>query len=131
MPILKKYFHKDISKICFFLLPIFAFSAHIASAQSCGGDVGVFCNPFTVSPSGIKISTIPEALIVITLYLLSIIGIITLLFMVVAGIKYILSAGNEERMKSAKDAFYYSGTGLAIAVLAYSILFLVQEILNP
>jgi len=126
MLILKKYFHKDISKILFFLLPIFAFSARVASAQSCGGGVGVFCNP--VDP---KISTIPEALIVITLYLLSIIGIITLLFMVFAGIKYILSAGNEERMKSAKNSFYYSGIGLAIAVLAYSILFLIHGILNP
>ncbi len=126
MPILKKYFHKDISKICFFLLPIFAFSARNASAQACGGGVGVFCNPVDS-----KMSTIPEALIVITLYLLSIIGIITLFFMVIAGIKYILSAGNEEKMKSAKSAFYYSGTGLAIAVLAYSILFLVYEILNP
>ena len=131
MPILKKYFLKNISKTCFFLLPIFIFSARVANAQPCGGGVGVFCNPFTVSPSGIEISTISEALIVITLYLLSIIGIITLLFMVVAGIKYVLSAGNEERMKSAKDAFYYSGTGLAIAVLAYSILFLVYGILNP
>jgi len=125
MPVLKKYFHKNISKICFFLLPIFASGARIANAQPCGGGVGIFCNPVDS-----KISTIPEALIVITLYLLSIIGIITLLFMVIAGIKYILSAGNEEKMKSAKDAFYYSGIGLAIAVLAYSILFLIHGILK-
>ncbi|MEA1937182.1 MAG: hypothetical protein U9N04_03665 [Patescibacteria group bacterium] len=129
MSILKKYFQKNISRTGSFLLLVFAFSARIADAQ-CGGDVGIFCNHFTQSPSGIKISTIPEALIVITLYLLSIIGIITLFFTVIAGIKYILSAGNEERMKSAKNAFYYSGTGLAIAVLAYSMLFLIQEILN-
>ena len=109
----------------FFSLLIFIFGARVAGAQGCGGDVGVFCNP--VDP---KISTISEALIVITLYLLSIIGIITLFFMVIAGIKYILSIGNEEKMKSAKDAFYYSGVGLAIAILAYSILFVINDILN-
>lgn len=124
MQILKKYLHKNISKASLFLLLIFAFGARIADAQ-CGGDVGIFCNSVDS-----KISTIPEALIVITLYLFSIIGIITLFFMVIAGIKYILSAGNEEKMKSAKDAFYYSGVGLTIAILAYSILFLIYEILN-
>ena len=123
-----KFFLKSI-QIFSFLLPVFAFNARVANAQ-CGGDVGIFCNNFTVSPSGIKISTISEALMVITLYLLSVVGIISLLFMVIAGIKYILSAGDEERMKSAKNSFYYSGTGLAIAVLAYSILFLIYGILN-
>lgn len=126
MPIAKKYFCGNLfSKACFLSLLMFVLGARVAGAQ-CGGGVGIFCNP--VDP---KISTIAEALIVITLYLLSIVGIITLFFMVIAGVRYILSAGNEEKMKSAKNAFCYSGIGLAISVLAYSILFVIQEILNP
>ncbi len=126
MPIAKKCFYGNLfSRVCFSSLLVFAFGARVVGAQ-CGGGVGVFCNP--VDP---KISTIPEALIVITLYLFSIIGIVTLFFMVIAGIKYILSAGNEEKMKSAKNAFCYSGIGLAISILAYSILFVVHDILNP
>jgi|GEM_PF-2176655 len=118
------------TRLPLFLLFIFIFTARAVNAQPCGGNVGAFCNPFTRSPSGIKISTLSEALIVVTLYLLSIIGIISLFFMVIAGIKYILSAGNEEKMRSAKNAFCYSGAGLAIAILAYSILFLIHRTLN-
>ena len=124
MPILKKYLYKNISKICFFLLPIFAFSARVASAQ-CGSHLGLFCNPLES-----KTNSIAESLTLVALYLLSVAGIITLAFMVIAGIRYIISAGNPEKMKSAKDALFSAGYGLAIIVLAYTILSIIYGILN-
>ncbi len=124
MPILKKYFHKDISKICFFLLPIFAFSAYTAAAQ-CGTHLSLFCNPLAS-----KTNSIAESLALVALYLLSVAGIITLAFMVIAGIRYIISAGNPEKMKSAKDALFSAGSGLAIIVLSYTILSIIHGILS-
>lgn len=94
-------------------------------AGSCGAHLGLFCNPLRS-----KTNSFAESAILVALYLLSIIGIITLLFIVIAGIRYILSYGNEENMKSAKDAFSSAGLGLIIALLAYSILSVIQEILN-
>ena len=122
---LKKYFHKDISKICFFLLPIFAFSARVANAQ-CNSQLGLFCNPLAA-----KTNSIAEGITLVALYLLSLAGIITLAFLVIAGIRYIISAGNEEKMKSAKDALFSAGYGLAIIILSYAILSIIYGILNP
>ena len=125
MPILKKYFHKNISKPCFFLLPIFAFSARVASAQ-CGSTLNLFCNPLAS-----KTNSVAESLTLVALYLLSLAGIITLTFLVIAGIRYIISAGNPEKMKSAKDALFSSGYGLVIILLAYTILSIIYGILSP
>ena len=120
MPILKKYF----SRIYFLPLLLFAFSARIAGAQ-CGAHLGLFCNPLAT-----KTNSIAESLALVALYLLSVAGIITLTFMVIAGIRYILSAGNEEKMKSAKDALFSAGSGLVIILLSYTILSIIYGILN-
>ncbi len=126
MLVLKKYFHKNISKICFLLLPIFAFifNAYPASAQ-CGAHLDLFCNPLAT-----KTNNIADGVVLVALYLLSVVGIITLAFMVIAGIRYISSAGSPERMKSAKDAFSSSGLGLVVVLLAYTILSIIHGILN-
>ncbi|MEA1937307.1 MAG: hypothetical protein U9N04_04325 [Patescibacteria group bacterium] len=121
---LKKYFHKNISKIYFFLLSVFAFSARVAGAQ-CGTHLSLFCNPLAS-----KTNSIAESLALVALYLLSVAGIITLTFMVIAGVRYIISAGNPEKMKSAKDAFFSTGSGLVIIILSYAILSIIHGILN-
>ncbi len=100
------------------------FVANAISAQAaCGPAIGVPCNP-------IASSTLSEAVVTVTLYLLTLIGLVALLFIVFAGVKYILSAGNEEKMKSAKDSFSSAVIGLAIALLAYGILSVINYILN-
>jgi len=123
MPIAKKCFYKNL--LLSFLLPIFAFSARVASAQ-CGTRLSLFCNPLAA-----KTNSIAESLTLVALYLLSIVGIITLAFMVIAGVRYIISAGNPEKMKAAKDALFSAGFGLVIILLAYTILSIIHGILNP
>ena len=130
----KKSFSKNIlSALSFCLLAANFFTADnliVRVQAACGPDIGVFCNPFTEGPSGITITTISEAIIVVTLYLLSIIGLVALLFIVFAGIKYMTSAGDEEKMKSAKNAFYSAVLGLTVALMAYGILSVINSILN-
>ncbi|MBW6441025.1 hypothetical protein K0B03_03265 [Patescibacteria group bacterium] len=94
-----------------------------ANAATCGLATGVFCNV-------ISTDTIAGAIVLIIRYLLSIVGILSFLFLVIGGIRYILSAGNEEKMKSAKDATYSAGLGLAIALMAFTILEIIFGILN-
>ncbi len=125
----KKSFSKNIiSLLCFFMFSAQIFIANALSVHAqvtCGPALGIQCNPI-----GSKISTLADAVIVITLYLLSLIGLVSLLFIVIAGIKYISSAGNEEKMKSAKRSFYSALFGLSVALLAYGILFVINSILN-
>ena len=48
-------------------------------------------------------------------------GIIAVLILVIAGIKYITSLGNQERMDSAKKTITYALIGLLAVILAYAL----------
>lgn len=49
-------------------------------------------------------------------FLLSIIGVLALIMLVISGIMYLTSAGNETRMKTAKSIFTASLIGIAVAM---------------
>ena len=116
-----------LSVLCFLMLSIQIFIANALSvyAGNCGPAIGIPCNPLEG-----EISTLLDAVVAVTLYLLSLIGLVALFFIVFAGIKYIFSIGDEEKMKSAKSAFSSAILGLVIALMAYGILFVINYILN-
>ena len=118
----KKLFSKNLILLLFFA---FLFLEAGTVCAQCGPALGIPCNPLDGT-----VSSIPDAIIVVIKYLLSIIGIITLIFIVISGIKYVTSAGNEEKIKSAKDALYSSCLGLALALMAFVILEVIVGILN-
>ncbi len=51
-------------------------------------------------------------------FLLSIVGIIAIIMLVVGGLMYLLSAGDEDRMKTGKSIVIYSLIGIAVALAA-------------
>lgn len=53
------------------------------------------------------------------------IGALSLLMIVVSGLRYVTSAGDPERMKRAKDSIIYALVGLTVAITAESIVALV------
>ena len=53
------------------------------------------------------------------------IGALALVIIVVAGLRYITSAGNPQKASSAKNAIIYALVGLAIAITAQAIVSLV------
>ena len=110
--------------ISFSFIIFFFAGIEFVNAAACGPSVGVFC---PVLPG---VDTLADAIILVIQYLLSIVGILSLFFIVIGGIKYMLSAGNEEKMKSAKDTTYSAGLGLAIALMAYGILEVLNTILQ-
>ncbi|MCK5084877.1 MAG: hypothetical protein KAQ64_04450 [Candidatus Pacebacteria bacterium] len=124
---MKKLFSKNVFFSLFFalfLVQILFLETGTVCAQ-CGPTVGIPCNPLDGTVSSFR-----DAIIVVIRYLLYIIGIITLTFIVISGIKYIISSGNEEKMKSAKDALFSSLFGLALALMSYVILEAIVDILN-
>lgn len=125
----KKSFSKNILFLlcfCFISAQIFIVNAVSIYAQvTCGSALGIPCNPIES-----KISTLSDAVVVVTLYLLSLIGLVALFFIVFAGIKYMFSVGDEEKMRSAKNTFSSAAIGLAVALLAYGILSVINYILN-
>jgi hypothetical protein len=58
-------------------------------------------------------------------YLLVFIGIAAVIGFVVAGIMYITAAGDEDRVKSAKNMMLYSIIGIVVALIGYAVVTLV------
>ncbi len=50
-----------------------------------------------------------------------IVGAVAVIFIIIAGIQYITSAGNPERAKRAKDTILYAIIGLVVALFATAI----------
>jgi hypothetical protein len=63
-------------------------------------------------------------------YLLIFIGIAAVLGFVVAGIMYITAAGDEDRVKSAKNMMLYSIIGIVVALIGYAVVNLVFGIMK-
>ena len=53
--------------------------------------------------------------------LLFILGIIAVIMIIVGGIRYALSSGDSNQMKSARDTIIYAVVGLVVALLSYAI----------
>lgn len=83
-----------------------------------------FCNPLS------KVTSLQGGGVVIVQVILGLIGTITLLMLIIAGVTYVTSAGNEEKVKKAKKIITGSVIGLAIALLAFSLLNTVIAILE-
>jgi hypothetical protein len=65
---------------------------------------------------------VPSLIVKIIQWVLIFVGSLALLFLIIAGLMYITSQGNEERIGAAKKTMIYSIVGLAIALVSYVIL---------
>jgi hypothetical protein len=90
----------------------------------CGPEIGVLCNPVD------NASDFYDVVVIAIKYLLSLIALITLLFIVISGIKYLTSFGNEEKMKSAKSGLFSAVSGLVLVLMAYVMLEAIIKILS-
>jgi len=90
----------------------------------CGPEIGVLCNPVD------NASDFYDVIVIAIRYLLSLIALITLLFIVISGIKYLTSFGNEEKMRSAKEGLSSAVFGLVLVLMAFVILEAIIKILS-
>ncbi|OGZ66985.1 MAG: hypothetical protein A3D35_01820 [Candidatus Staskawiczbacteria bacterium RIFCSPHIGHO2_02_FULL_34_9] len=63
-------------------------------------------------------------------YVTGIIGLLAIIMFLWAGILFLTSAGNEQRITSAKKAVFYAIIGLAIALSGAGLIALVQVIIT-
>lgn len=57
----------------------------------------------------------------ITNVLLFIIGVLSVIMLIVGGIRYVVSGGNQQAVTSAKNTILYAIVGLIVAILAFAI----------
>lgn len=92
------------------------------AAKQCLDDNG---NPFT----GDSVATSIKKVINILLYIA---GIIAVIYVVIAGFRYVTSNGDSGAITKAKNTVIYALIGLAVAVMAYAIVnFVLDNIVQP
>lgn len=97
-------------------------------ADVIGGDVcsdNELCNSDTAG-SGLFsiIKTIVQVMLVVG-------GIVAVIMIIMGGIKFIISNGNQEKIKSARDTILYSVVGLVVTIVAFAVVSFVTTELGP
>ena len=65
--------------------------------------------------------TLPDLIKNVINILLYIIGAVAVIMIIIGGIRYVTSNGDQAHVKAAKDTIMYAVIGLIVAILAYSI----------
>lgn len=86
-------------------------------------DEGVF------SPAGLFENFGQLATTIITI-LVSFAGALSIIFIIIAGFKFITSSGDEKKLASASSTLTYAIIGLAVTILAFVILRVVQRFIG-
>lgn len=63
-------------------------------------------------------------------FLLQIFGLLAIIGIVISGLLYLTAAGNEKQIQKAKKAFYYSVTGIIIAMGGYVLIKTIGNLLS-
>lgn len=90
-----------------------------------GGGVGSFQNPLAGS-----VDNLVDFFLRMLRIMMSILGGLSVLFIVVGGFQYVLSAGNEESAGKARKTITYAIIGLVVALLSFAIIAIVQNLLG-
>ena len=61
--------------------------------------------------------------------LLLVAGSIAVIYLVIGGIKYVVSRGNEEKVESAKNTMTAAIWGLVIIIMSFAIIYIISETL--
>lgn len=85
--------------------------------------------PTNFPPAG-RFQSIGQLASDIILILTSLVGIISLIFIIIAGIKIVTASGDPKKLQSAGATITYAIIGLAVAILAFVILQVVQYFLR-
>ena len=63
-------------------------------------------------------------------YILGLIGIFAVLFIMIGGFRMVMSQGNEEAYGAAKKTITWAVIGLVVAVLSFSMIAIVENLLQ-
>lgn len=72
-------------------------------------------------PSSIDLFSSSGIISTITHYILFFVGALSVIMLIVGGLRYALSAGDAKKVTDAKNTILYALIGLAIALLSYAI----------
>lgn len=86
-------------------------------------ELGTFSNPLDAE-------TLPELMATILRILFALIGIISVIIIIIAGFRMVLASGNEAELTKAKQAITWAIVGLIVALMSFSIVAIVQKLIQ-
>ncbi len=101
---------------------------HGENPFSCTG-IRIILNFFfnTCGPAGA--ATASEFIFGIINLLLAIVGLLSVLYIIIGGLRYVTAHGNEEQAEGAKKTILHAVIGLAIVILSFVIVQIISEAL--
>lgn len=136
---MKRFFHGVVGILAVAVLCGTLFSPP-TSAVTCSGKGATPNNPLCMAESGSnKVGgsnasnsvSLPTRIHNIINLLIYAIGMIAVIMIVIGGIRYTTSAGDQSKMGGAKNTIMYAIIGLVVAVMAYVIVGFVINQLSP
>lgn len=90
-------------------------------AESCGSAKQCITDGLTASGTSTTPNSFSSVLTTVTNILLFLMGAISVIMIIVGGIRYATSQGDQTQMQSAKNTILYAVIGVVVAIAAYAI----------
>lgn len=82
-----------------------------------------------LSPEGAAtLDCLPAVFQNVVVALLSLVGVVSLIFIIVSGYKYMISRGDAKQLESAKHTLYYAVIGLVIVVFSFFLINIIADL---
>lgn len=110
--------------------------ANNAPANSCTGancgqlNVGDFDKNVAILINPLKVDSFPELVLLIMKGFIFLIGIIAVAVIIIGGLRMVLSQGNQEAVTKGKSAIIWAVAGLIVALMSFSLVSIVQNLLG-
>jgi uncharacterized membrane protein YgaE (UPF0421/DUF939 family) len=115
-------------------LTVLAQNAGNTAGNTVGNTVGNTGNAGVTGPSAvinpIAYDSLGALIVALVRFLLTMIGALSVLFIIIGAVRMVASAGNEKSVKAGKDTVTWAVIGLVVALLAFTIINLVQSVLG-
>lgn len=111
----------------------FSFAAPVAHAAECDATGGIQQGIECATPAGNKRSLTGDGGIFQTVVniLLFIVGAVSVIMLIVGGIRYVVSGGDQSAVTGAKNTILYAIVGIVVAFLAYAAVnFVITQLAN-
>lgn len=90
-------------------------------AESCGSAKQCMTDGLTASGTSTTPNSFSSVLTTVTNILLFLMGAISVIMIIVGGIRYATSQGDQTQMQSAKNTILYAVIGVVVSIAAYAI----------
>ncbi len=120
------------SKKVLLILPVLVFIPTVVFAanvyEGLMGAVGISAG-FQIFHGITGAPTLGDLIMNIIKFILGITGLVAILAIIIGGLRYIMSSGNEGMMTGAKNTILYAIIGLVIVILAYTIVSVIDNVI--